>query len=70
MSNSIATNLTQYRVDSDRDDYRKNDHLFDNSQFTKKTIQKLRLLQNLISNKGVITNLLRTYKMPITLFEK
>ena len=55
MSNSIATHITQYKVDSDRNDYRKNDHLFDNSQFTKKTVQKLRLLQNLISNKGVIT---------------
>ena len=29
MSNSIATNLTQIRVDGDKNDYRKNDQLFD-----------------------------------------
>ena len=54
MSNTIATNLTQIRVDGDKNDYRKNDQLFDNSQFTKKTVQKLRLLHNLITNKGGI----------------
>ena len=50
ISNTIASYLSQSVTDDDN-----REQQFDNSQFTKRTVQKLRLLQNLVNNKGVMT---------------